>query len=274
MMKRALVALTLTALLFTARNAEATPSTVVWTPATTYVQPFLVPHLDFDTYFAEQDALQIDNGILIGFLPFDKVQGEVGFDLFYPGGTGNFIQLNGKLGIPEGAFGTYFPGISAGVQSAGFKKDVSDYHLLHADIGKTVGAFGTFTVGGYYGAGSKLLWTGSDGKVNRGGFEGSYVSPDITLNLTGLNKLNLMADIATGRNWYGAISAGVEAYFTPAIGVITGPVFFQDTDLYKALPHAYGEHASPWMWTVQLDVDFDLRPPKPPEPAKPEPDKT
>ncbi|HVO20248.1 MAG TPA: hypothetical protein VMU15_13380 [Anaeromyxobacter sp.] len=267
-MKRALEATALIALLAVARSAQATPSTVVWTPATTYTQPFLVPHLDFDTYFAEQNALQIDNGILIGVLPFEKLQGEIGADLFYPGGTANYLQLNGKLTLPEGAFGLWSPGVSAGIQSAGFKKDVSDYHLLHADIGKTFDKIGTFTVGGYYGAGSKLLWTGSDGKVNRAGFEGSYVSPDITVNLTGLNKLNLMADIATGRNWYGAISAGLEAYFTPAIGVIAGPVFFQDTDLYKAMPHVTGDHGATWMWTMQLDVDFDLRPAKPAEAPK------
>jgi hypothetical protein len=263
-MKRALAAVALTALLATAQLARATPSTVVWTPATTYTQPFLVPHLDFDTYFAEQNALQIDNGILIGILPFEKLQGEIGFDLFYPGGTANYLQLNGKLTLPEGAFGAWSPGVSAGIQSAGFKKDVSDYHLLHADIGKTVGKFGTFTVGGYYGAGSKILWTGSDGKVNRGGFEGSYVSPDIVIDVTGLNKLVVMGDIATGRNWYGAISFGLEAYFTPAVGVITGPVFFQDTDLYKAAPTLSGGKGSDWMWTMQLDVDFDLRPKPPP----------
>jgi len=267
-MKRALEALALAAIVAVARNAQATPSTVVWTPATTYTQPFLVPHLDYDTYFAEQNALQIDSGIVIGFLPFEKLNGEMGFDLFYPGGTANYLQLNGKLALPEGAFGAWSPGFSAGIQSAGFKKDVSNFDLLHADIGKTFDKIGTFTVGGYYGAGSKKLWTGSDGQVHRVGFEASYVSPDIALNLTGLNKLVVLADLATGRNWYGAIAAGIEAYFTPAVGVIAGPVFFQDTDLYQAMPHVTGPHGSDWMWTMQLDVDFDLRPPKPPEPAK------
>jgi hypothetical protein len=267
-MKKCIHAVVVAAVLIHAATAMATPSTVVWTPATTYTQPYLVPHLDFDTYFAEQNALQIDNGIVVGVLPFDKLQGEVGFDLFYPGGTANFIQLNGKVTLPEGAFGTWSPGVSVGIQSAGFKKDVSDFHLLHADIGKTVTKFGTFTVGGYYGAGSKVLWTGSDGKVNRSGFEGSYVSPDITLNLTGINKLVILGDIATGKNWYGAVSVGVEAYFTPAVGVIIGPVFFQDTNLYKAMPHVTGDSGASVMWTVQLDVDFDLRKPKPAEAPK------
>lgn len=266
-MRKCLEALVAAALLALARGAWATPSTVVWTPATTYTQPYLVPHLDFDTYFAEQNALQIDNGLLIGILPFEKLQGEVGFDLFYPGGTLKYLQLNGKLTLPEGALGKWSPGVSAGIQGAGFKKDFSNYHLLHADLGKTFDRIGTFTVGAYYGAGSRLLWTGSDGKAHRAGFEGSYVSPDIVVNRTGLNKLNVLADVATGRNWYGAVALGVEAYFTPAIGVITGPVFFQDRDLYKAAPHVTGNTGADWMWTVQLDVDFDLRSPPPPRRA-------
>jgi len=118
-MKKVIEAFVLATLLAVGRSARATPSTVIWTPATTYTQPFLVPHLDFDTYFAEQNALQIDNGLLIGILPWDKLQGEVGFDLFYPGGTSNYLQLNGKVTVPEGAFGEWFPGISAGIQSAG-----------------------------------------------------------------------------------------------------------------------------------------------------------
>jgi hypothetical protein len=266
-MKRRFAAAAVAALLAIARGASATPSTVVWTPATTYTQPFLVPHLDLDTYFAEQNALQIDTGLLIGVLPWEKLQGEVGFDLFYPGGTLNFLQLNGKLTIPEAAFAKWSPGFSFGIQSAGFKKDVSNFDLLHANLGKTFDKIGTFTVGGYYGAGSKLLWTGSNGKVNRSGFQGSYVSPDLTLNLTGLNKLNFLADGATGMNWYGAFALGMEAYVTPAVGVLTGPVFFQDKNFYKAIPNVTGHPSSSWMWTLQIDIDFDLRPAKPAAPA-------
>ena len=105
--------------------------------------------------------------------------------------------------------GKWFPGVSAGIEDAGFKDDVS--RLLQAELGKTFDKVGTFTVGGYYGAGSKLLWTGSDNKVHRGGFEGSSASPDIDLNLGGLNKPSVLADVATGRNCYGALAVGLEA---------------------------------------------------------------
>ena len=68
-------------------------------------------------------------------------------------------------------------------------------------------------------------------------------------------------DFATGKNWFGAAGVGIGLYFTPAIDVLTGPVWFFDTDGAKAL---YG---SSTLWSVQLDVDFDLRP-RPPAPAK------
>ncbi len=116
-------------------------------------------------------------------------------------------------------------------------------------------------VGGYYGAGSKLLWTGSDGDVNRAGFMASYTSPDLVLDLPGLQKLNLLADLATGKNWMGAVGGGLAVYFTPAIDLITGPVFFLDGDYYE------GGYGTDFMWTVQIDVDFDLRK-KPPAPAE------
>jgi len=256
-MKKLLLATAAAALLVAAGPARASPSTVVWTPATTYTQPFLVPHLTYDTYFGEQGSLQNDYGLTIGFLPTEKVQGEVGLDLFYPGFTKDFVQLNAKLTLVEGALAEWSPGLSVGVANLGFEKDLSDYGLIYAALGKGLGPIGTVAVGGYYGAMSKVLWTGSGGKVARSGFMASYVSPDINLNLTGLKKVVLSADLATGKNWFGAFGAAASLYFTDSIALLTGPVILQDKDLYKT---AYGSN---FMWTVQLDVDFDLRAPAP-----------
>jgi hypothetical protein len=262
MMKRALEAVAVVGMVAAAQVAQATPSTAFWTPATTYTQPYLVPHLTYDSYVSETGALQNDYGLTIGVSPSDKIQAEVGVDLFLPGYLQKFTQLNGKLTLAEGAYAKWQPGVSVGIMNVGFKSDVSNYDLLHLDIGKTL-AYGTIAVGGYYGAGSKLLWTGSDGNVNRAGVMGSYTTPDINLNLAGLSKINFVADVASGKNWMGAVAGGIGLYFTPAIDVLTGPVWFLDGDLYKGTSMG-GQFA----WTVQLDVDFDLRPPKPPEPAK------
>jgi hypothetical protein len=258
-MKQALKAAVAAAVLATATVASATPSTVYWTPATTYTQPYLVPHLTYDTYFAEGGQLQPDYGLTIGILPFEAVQAEVGFDLLTPGLHKDNLYLNGKVSLSEGVLASWAPGLSLGIQSVGFKKDYSNYNHLHLTAGKTFGV-GTVAVGAYRG-GNKVLYTSSAGKTEQSGFMASYTSPDIKVGLTGLDKIVIAADYASGKNFFGAYGVGVGFYFTPAISVLTGPVMFNDKDLMKA---AYG---SSFLWTVQLDVDFDLRAP-PPAPAK------
>ena len=122
-MKQATKALAALILAAAATTASATPSTTFWTPATTYTQPYLVPHLTYDTYVAEGGMLQNDYGLTIGVLPFEKLQGEVGVDVFYPGFTKDNFYLNAKVTLPEGAFASWQPGVSLGIQSVGFKKD-------------------------------------------------------------------------------------------------------------------------------------------------------
>jgi hypothetical protein len=238
-------------LLAAASAAHATPSTTFWTPATIYTQPLGVPHLTYDTYFAESGAMPIDLGLTAGVLGLPYLQAEAGFDAFYRGSTRDLLQLNGKVTLPEGVLAAWAPGLSLGIANAGFKKDVSDYDLLHLTIGKTT-PLGLVGVGGYYGAGSSLLWSGSDGTVRRSGFMASWVSPDVNVNLPGLQKVVLLADVATGKNWLGGVGGGIGLYFNSAIDVLTGPVYFFDKNAYRA---PYG---TDWMWTVQLDVDVEL----------------
>jgi hypothetical protein len=247
-MKKVVQAVALASLLAAAGAARATPSTTYWTPATTYVQPYLVPHVTYDTYFGETGAYPIDTGLTIGFLPFEKLQGEVGFDLNYPGYTKNGLLLNAKLGVPEGAFGAWSPGISAGVFGVGFKKDVSDYNIFHAMIGKTFGGLGNLTVGGYLGN-DKLL-VDETGAKSAAGFMAGYMGPDINVGLPGLNKLIVAADVQTGKNALAAWGFGVYFYFTPAIDLLTGPVFFLNDKVQPG--------GSKMLWTVQLDVDIEL----------------
>lgn len=247
-MKKASRALVVAALLGTASHAAATPSTTWWTPATTYVQPYLVPHLTYDTYFGEGGSYPIDSGLTIGILPFEKLQAEVGFDLNYPGLTKNGLLLNAKLGVPEGAFGDWFPGISGGIYGLGLKKDVSDYNLLHAEIGKTLGALGTVTVGGYLGN-EKLLLDETGAKANTG-FLAAYLSPDVAVGLPGLAKVNFFADLQTGKSAFGAWGLGIGLYFTPAIDLLAGPVFFLNEKVQPG--------QAKMMWSLQIDVDVEL----------------
>jgi hypothetical protein len=259
-MKKVLEAAALTALLALAQTALATPSTTFWTPATIYSQPYLVPHLTYDTYVTEKGLIAPDYGLTIGILPFEKLQAEVGVDLFMPGTPGTYVKdnlyLNAKLTVPEGAFGELAPGLSAGVQSVGFKKDYSDYDHFYLNVGKTFPVVGNITVGGYHG-GNKNLYLSSTGKEEQSGFQASWTSPDINVKVTGLDKIVVMADYASGKNAFGAFGAGIGFFFTPAIDVLTGPIFVNDKN-----NGAFGGNSM--FWTVQLDVDFDLRPPAPP----------
>jgi hypothetical protein len=251
-------------MLATASTAWATPSTTFWTPATTYAQPYLVPHITYDSYVGEKGGLQNDYGLTIGFLPFEKVQGEVGVDSFLPGIAKNNFYLNAKLALPENSFGDWQPGLSAGVYGVGFEKDVSDFDVLHAEVGKTLPYVGTLVVGGYYGLNEKLL-VSSKGRKEQAGLLAAWTSPEVVLGLSGLNKINFSADVQTGKNLFGAAGAGIGLYFTPSISILTGPVWFLDSALFK---NTYG---TAFMWSVQLDIDIDFRkqetPPAEPTPA-------
>jgi hypothetical protein len=257
-MKHAFKAAVAAAALAATTVASATPSTTYWSPATTYVQPFLVPHLTYDTYFGETGAYPIDTGITIGILPFEKVQAEIGFDLFYPGKTKNGFLLNAKLVLPEGAFGDYVPGFSVGVQNVGFATDINNLSLIHATVAKTFPVVGNIAVGGFYGVNDKLMLDAAGNKAQAGAMV-AWTSPDINVKVTGLDKIVVLADVMTGKSAFGAAGAGLAFYFTPAIDVITGPVFFFEKGVQPG--------ASKMLWTVQLDVDFDLRAPAP-APAK------
>jgi hypothetical protein len=252
MKKKALEALAVAALVTMARSASATPSTTFWTPATTYTQPHLVPHVTYDTYFGEQGSYPIDTGITMGVLPFEKLQGEVGFDLFYPGYTKNAFLLNAKVTLPEGALGAYVPGISLGVQNVGFEKDVNDLYLVHGTLGKTL-PIGVVALGAYYGVNRKLI-VDETGKEQQAGLMVSWTSPDIKVGKPGLDKIVLLADAMTGKSAFGAIGGGIGVYFTPAIAVLAGPVFFLNEDVQPG--------TAPWLFSLQLDVDVDLFRPK------------
>ncbi len=253
-----------------ARTAEATPSTTYWAPSTTYVQPFLVPHITYDTYFGKGQApalgpspvYPVDTGLTIGVLPFEKLNLEVGFDLFLPSETP--FLFNAKLGVPEDLLFHYMPSLAVGIFGLGFNTDLTDYDILYAQIQKNFPWGGYVSLGGYDGVGSKVLWTGSDSKVHRAGFMGAITAPDINLNLPGLKKIVAVADAQTGKNAFGAAGGGLYFYFTDAIDILTGPVYFFD----KALQPG-GRSV---LWTVQLDVDITLiAPPKAPEPTAPAP---
>jgi len=253
--------------------ASATPSTVYWAPATTYIQPYLVPHITYDTYFGKGGIIStsdgsigpiypITTGLTMGILPFEKVNLEIGFDLLLP--SDDPLLLNAKLGIPEDIFFAGSPSLAVGIFGVG-TADATEYNIIYGQIQKNLPWGGFISAGGYYGAGKEALWTGSDGNVNRAGFIGGLASPDIVVNLPGLKKIVFIGDVQTGKNAFGAGGVGITLYFNDAIDLITGPVFFFDSDIQPG--------KSSVLWTMQLDVDVQLlaSPPAAPPAAQPAP---
>lgn len=237
--------------LFT-RTAHATPSSTFWAPSTPYVQPLGVLHVTYDTYFGRLSSYPIDTGLTMGVLPGQKLQAEVGFDLFYAtvanseGVKAPFV-LNAKFGAPEDVYFKGQPGWSAGIAGVGFEEDVNDANMLYLMLGKTFPAIGTPTFGAYYGLNEDLFRSAAGGD-ERVGFMAGWSSPAIDVAL--IHKLILAADVQTGHSALGGGGACVYAYFTPAISLLTGPVFFFEKELQPA--------GSSWMWSMQLDIDLDL----------------
>ena len=246
-----------------AARASATPTTTFWAPSTTAIQPFLTPHITYDTYFWKGPAAgqpgspiyPVTIGLTMGVLPWDGVQLEVGFDLLLPG-TDPFL-FNAKLGVPEDKLFRYQPSVAVGILGVGTKKSTAsapgtDYDLVYAQIQHTIPAVGGYlSVGGYYGL-QKTLYQASDGSgTNRAGFMGGFVSPDIPVDVPWLRKVNVAADVQTGKNVFGAAGGGLCFHFTDEIDVLTGPVYFFDP--------ASQPGRSRWLWSVQLDVDLPLR---------------
>jgi hypothetical protein len=241
--------LVVAALCAAARSASATPSTVFWTPATTYTQPFLVPHLTYDTYFAEAGSYPIATGLTIGVIPSDVVQAEVGFDLLYPAVGDAALLLNGKLTLAEGKLASWQPGLSVGIMNAGVKEDVTNYNMTYAVLGKTLPVIGTLAVGGYYGL-NDALFVDVNGDTEQSGLIASWTSLDVAVGKPALHKLNFFADVQTGKNAFGAAGGGVGLFFTPAIALLAGPVFFFEPELQAG--------GADWMWSMQIDVDLDF----------------
>ncbi len=259
-MKQVLKPFTVCALL-AAGSARATPSTTVWAPSTTYVQPYLVPHVTYDTYFWKgtptgqlgSPVYPVTTGLTMGVLPWEKLNLELGFDLLLP--SPDPLLLNAKLGTPEGTLFAGSPSLAVGVMGVGTKGSAgavggTDYDLLYAQVQKNLPWGGFLSGGGYYGAGGKVLWTSSDGSEQRAGFIGGAASPDIAIGIPGLKKIFFSADVQTGKNFFGAAAGAVNFAFTDSIGLLTGPVYFFDRALQPGSRDLF--------WTIQVDVDVTM----------------
>ena len=229
------------------KDAQATPTTHIWSPSTD-VQAYGVFHLTSDIYIPTKKPLEplgggrpgtITNiGLTTGVLPYEKVNLEVGFDHIegtYP------VYLNAKVGVPENAFGEYFPALAVGGYSFGTKKDVTDYNIYYAKAAKTLGKAGRVSVG-YYTGNDKLLLNENGEKEE----SGILLCWERTLSEISDN-LWVAVDYMGGDSNYGALSYGFSWKFAPNTSVIFGYV---DQNNDKINP---GD-----TFTVQVDIDFNV----------------
>lgn len=230
--------------------AFATPSTTYWAPSVATCQARNVPHVTYDTYYGKKSEFPVDTGLTMGILPSDKVQAEVGYDLLLPGSDPTQFYLNAKLCVTENTLFKGGPAIGVGISNWGFKKGVTDYNVIYVMAQKTLPFGGFIAVGGYHGM-SDTLFVNSDGQKAQNGLLVGASSPDIKVPIKGISKIDVIADIQTGKNLLGAGGVGLDIYFNDYIGFIVGPVFFLD----KNAPGAPGVGR---VWTTQLDVDIPL----------------
>jgi hypothetical protein len=226
----------------------ATATTHVWSPSTD-VQAYKKWHLTSDFYVPTENnsdgtrANTITNlGLTVGVLPFEKLNAEVGFD--HKSGYGSLDDypwyFNTKVGIPENAYGKFFPALAVGIYDIGIKNDKTDYDVMYGKAAKTfsVGnvSLGRFSVG-YFKGDSKLLV--HDGKKDNNGllFAWERAMPEIS------DKLWLCVDYQGTKSSYGAWNPGFSWKFADNVSAIFGYDFYNDKDL-------------PDTYTMQVDIDF------------------
>ena len=233
--------------------ATATPTTTFWAPSTALCQGFGVPHITYDTYFRKGPAAgssgapnyPIDTGLTMGVIPSGKIQAEVGFDFLLP--SQDPFYLNAKLCTPENVLFKHAPGVSVGFYNLGFKEDVNNYNVVHVMFQKSLPVGGYVAAGVYHGF-NDVLFTNSDGEQVKTGAMIGGATPDVQIGLKGLKKLNLVADVQTGKNVLGAWGFGSNVYFADNVSLLLGPVFFLDKNLQPG--------GSKWMFSAQLDIDI------------------
>ncbi|MBI5642044.1 MAG: hypothetical protein HY954_01065 [Deltaproteobacteria bacterium] len=243
MKKLAAAVITTGTLVLSCGMAEATPSTHIWSPSTD-VQAYGVFHLTSDIYIpvdkpaGTRPGTITNLGLTTGVLPFEKLNAEVGFD--HIEGSYPFF-LNAKVGIPENAYGEFFPALAIGGYSIGTKNDATDYNIYYAKAAKTVGKLGRFSVG-YYTGNDKLL-VDENGNPDESGV---LLCWERTLSEISEN-LWVSVDYMGGDSNFGALSYGFAWKFAPNTSVIFGYVDQNNDNLNP------GD-----TFTVQADIDFNV----------------
>jgi hypothetical protein len=244
------------AILIFALNGESilsTPSTQIWIPSTDF-QAWKTGHLGLDNYIRTSKVNGVrgagifDLGLTAGFLPFKKVQGEIGVD-YLSMGDSNYddypLYFNAKIGMPEGAMFKGSPAIAVGAYNWGTKKNLTNYNILYGLIAKSIPILGRISVG-YYTGNAKVLVDENLNKAN----DGILLSWDRIMTEIS-DKLWLAIDFQGGKNYLGATSFGASWAFSKNVSVIFGYNIYNNK---KAYYNTNDQNAS--TFTAQVDINF------------------
>jgi hypothetical protein len=231
----------------------STPSTQLWIPSTDF-QKWKTLHLGLDNYIRTEkiDGIRgagiFDGGITTGLLPFEKFQGEIGFDYLVMGDNiydDYPIYLNAKIGFPESSLFKNSPAIVFGAYNFGLKKNLTDYNILYGEMAKTIPIIGRISVG-YYSGNGKVLVDENMKKANNG----IFLSWDRTMSEIS-DKLWLAVDYQGGENYLGALNFGAAWAFSKNVSLIFAYDIYNNK---KALYNTNNQNAN--SFSVQIDINF------------------
>lgn len=235
-------------LLSLAPDIFATATTHIWAPSTD-VQGYKKWHLTSDFYVPTESNSSgvrpntITNfGLTVGALPFEKLNAEAGFD--HKSGYGDMDDypwyFNTKIGIPENAYGNFFPALAAGIYDVGTKENKTASNIVYAKAAKTFSSgdfsLGRISLGAFKGDGD-LLVHGS--KKDNKGLLFAWERPVPEL----FDKLWVCVEYQGTRSSYGCWNTGFSWKFADNVSGLFGYNFYNDRDLADT-------------YTVQMDIDF------------------
>ncbi len=239
---------------FVATIASATPSTQVWIPSTD-IQPYKTFHINFDTYVranTNEDGSRTPPVVVIGptfgVLPFEKIQGEVGFDVISGGGDLDKYPLyfHGKLATPEESLFQFSPAIAVGGYNFGTKsgdarngEPATNQNMVYGLVAKTLPVVGRLSAG--YFVGNKKVLLDENGDSDE---KGLLLSWDRTMTEIS-DKLWVAIDYQGTKSALGALSFGASYAFAKNVSLLLG------YDIYNKRATG-GENTV----TLQVDINF------------------
>jgi hypothetical protein len=219
------------ALALCAAPVHATPSGQVWIPSTD-IQKYKTLHLNFDTYLRTRKEADGSRkaplsmlGPTAGILPWEKLQGEAGFDLMYSGDQvpdNSPFYFHGKLGTPEDSLLAGSPSLAVGGYNFGMKSGVTNQDIVYGLAARTLPVVGRLTAGYYVGNRAVLVDQYGNTADN-----GLLLAWDRTMKELS-EKLWLAVDYQGGKSAMGQTGLCAGWWFTPSTLVVANYNIFND----------------------------------------------